>query len=517
MPEGALVPERADRPEEREKRRSLTGPHRDAGEPGGRSSRRASKRSRPDPRRRQRARRRLSYEHRVPLLAALSTAPALVTALVLTWIGDFTPQLKWTITLAVMGAWLVFWLVLRERLIRPLQTLSNMIAALQEGDYSMRARLGDPDDSMGLVAHEVNTLGNTLREQRLEVLEATALLRRVMAEIDVAVFAFDADDRLVLANRAGAELFGRSVESLSGRRAESFGLGDLLRGETARVVDMAFPGGASRWEVRVSQFRQEGKPHRLLVLSDLSRVLREEERLAWQRLVRVLSHEINNSLAPIRSIAQSLLAATTGNRAGRLSEAEPAPATGAAPSEGWRDDLRQGLEVISTRSEALARFMSSYARLARLPPPKLASLDVGEWVRRVAGLETRLPVEVRPGPEVTIEADGDQLDQLLINLVDNAVDAATETGGGVRVGWQADRRTVEVWVEDDGPGIGDGSNLFVPFYTTKPDGSGIGLVLSREIAEAHRGTLSLRNRAGGRGTEARLSLPRRSRTAVASP
>ena len=444
------------------------------------------------------------------MLALLSALPALVVATVLLWTGDFSARLQWTITLAVVGGWFGFWLALRERLIRPLQIVSNMLAALQEGDYSMRARLGDPQDSLGLVAHEVNALGQTLRDQRLEVLEATALLRRVMAEIDVAVFAFDGEDRVVLANRAAERLLRRSEESLTGRRADSIGLGGLLRSEGPRVVDLAFPGASSRWEVRVSHFRQEGRPHRLLVLADLSRALREEERTAWQRLVRVLGHEINNSLAPIQSIAQSLRA-TLKRQSKTPAATGPQSVHGAdvggVQSDGWRDDLAEGLDVIAGRSEALARFMSSYARLARLPPPDLAPLDVGDWVGRVVSLETRIPVTVSEGPPVKVLADGDQLEQLLINLIDNAVDAAQETGGSVGVGWSADSGQVEVRVEDDGPGIADTSNLFVPFFTTKPDGSGIGLVLSRQIAEAHKGTLTLANRSEGRGCLARFRLP----------
>ncbi|MCG8468907.1 MAG: ATP-binding protein [Gemmatimonadetes bacterium] len=449
------------------------------------------------------ARRRISYEWRVPLLSLLSALPAIVVALTLVWIGDFSTRLKWTLSLATAGGWLGFWIASRERLIRPLQTMSNMVAALQEGDYTMRARLGRPDDSLGLVAHEVNQLGETLREQRLEVLEATALLRRVMAEIDVAVFAFDSDDKLVLANRAGERLLDRSEDSMMGRRADSLHLAELLAGPPRTVTDMVFPSGASRWEMRVSQFRQEGKPHRLLVVSDLSRVLREEERTAWQRLVRVLGHEINNSLAPIQSIAQSL-SASARRQFARTAAAERET----APEDGeLAEDFVQGLNVISSRSEALSRFLSSYARLARLPPPSLGELDVGEWVERVVGLETRIPIEIARGPDLKVAADGDQLDQLLINLVDNAVDAVEATDGGVRVGWKTSRRQVNVWVEDDGPGLADTSNLFVPFYTTKETGSGIGLVLCREIAEAHRGSLTLRNRTDATGCIASLTLP----------
>ena len=172
--------------------------------------------------------------------------------------------------------------------------------------------------------------------------------------------------------------------------------------------------------------------------------------------------------------------------------------------------MRRGLGVIGSRSESLSRFMDGYARLARLPPPRFTEVEVGTLVRRVAGLETRLSVAVLPGPEAIMKADADQLEQLLINLVRNGVDAALETGGGVRVGW---RRTngapaaLEVFVEDDGPGIPNTSNLFVPFFTTKQDGSGIGLVLSRQIAEAHGGTLILQNREPEAGCRARLRLP----------
>lgn len=443
-------------------------------------------------------RRRLSFDRAIPLLAAATALPGLAVALVLLWTADLSSQLRWTLTGALVVATAVGLVALRERLVRPLQTLANMLAALREEDYSMRARASSPEDSLGLLALEVNTLGDLLREQRLEMLEAAALLRRVMEEIDVAVLAFDDEDRVRLMNRAASELLGRSAGEVVGQGAGDLGLEGLLAGDTPRVVELAFPGRASRWEVRRTTFRQDGVPHRLVVLSDLSRVLREEERKAWQRLVRVLSHEINNSLAPIRSIAESLrslLERDGGEEMGRER----------------REELAHGLDVISGRSEALGRFMSSYARLARLPEPELERLDVDAWIRRVVGLETRVDVEIEPGRSVELLADGDQLEQLLINLLDNAVDAADATGGGVRVEWSVEPREVEIRVLDDGPGIPDTENLFVPFFSTKPEGSGIGLALSRQIAEAHGGTLVLENRSDAAGCVARLRLPRRRR------
>ena len=151
--------------------------------------------------------------------------------------------------------------------------------------------------------------------------------------------------------------------------------------------------------------------------------------------------------------------------------------------------------------------MEAYSRLARLPSPTLQPITLSALVKRVVSLETRVNIEFSGGPEITIHADGDQLEQLLINVLRNAADAALETGGGVMVGWRRAFGHVEVWVEDDGPGLSNTSNLFVPFFTTKPAGSGIGLVLSRQIAEAHGGTLTLENRLSGRGCQARLRLP----------
>jgi len=256
-------------------------------------------------------------------------------------------------------------------------------------------------------------------------------------------------------------------------------------------MQMVFPGGVGRWDVRRSTFREGGAQHQLLVLTDLSQTLREEERIAWQRLLRVLGHELNNSLAPIKSVAGSLA---------NLLTRDPEPPD-------WREDMQRGLAVISSRADSLARFVESYSKLARLPPPKLEPLKIGALVSRVASLETRLPVNIVAGPDVTVRGDDVQLEQLLINLIRNAVDASMETKGSVDVGWQQNNGQVEVWISDNGPGLASTANLFVPFFTTKAEGSGIGLVLSRQIAEAHGGNLTLENRTESHGCEARLRLP----------
>jgi len=425
------------------------------------------------------------------LLTLLAGAPAVGAAAYLLWHPMHNAWLQWALLVLIAAAWIGAGFAAHARVVRPLRTLSGLLAALRQGDFSIQARGARAGDPLGEVILELNGLVELLRQQRLGALEATALLRTVMEEIDLAVFAFDDTQCLRLANRAGERFLSQPVERLIGHTATELGLAECLEGEPARTLQAAFAGGLGRWNMRRSSFRQGGRPHQLLVLADLSQTLREEERLAWQRLLRVLGHELNNSLAPIKSISDSLAS---------LLDKDPLP-------DDWREDARQGMRVLSLRAEALSRFMESYSRLARLPQPRMGPVNVGAAIRRVAGLETRLPVMVVPGPDLTVQADPDQLDQLLINLVRNACDAALETKGGVKIRWAKIGSQWEVCVEDEGPGLSNTTNLFVPFFTTKPGGSGIGLVISRQIAEAHGGSLLIEDRKDRSGCIARLRLP----------
>ncbi|HXQ81681.1 MAG TPA: ATP-binding protein [Opitutaceae bacterium] len=437
--------------------------------------------------------RKLTHDQAIFAYCLLGGLPAVAFALAWVWGADRAPEVRGTVTLAVIGCWLGFAAAARYRVVRPLQTMSNLLLALREGDFSFRARGARQRDPLGDVLAEINGLGDILQTQRRGALEATALLSAVMKEIDVAIFAFDADGILRLVNPAGQAILGQPPERLLGRNARAVGLAECLEGEPNRVLNPAvLPRAYGRWGMRRTSFREDGRPHQLVVLGDLSRPLREEQLKAWQRLVRVLGHELNNSLAPIKSIAATL---------GAAMERAPRPPD-------WEQDMRGGLGVISSRAESLERFLQGYTRLAKLPPPQAAPCDLPALLRRAAALETRMEVEVRPGPAVELMADGAQIEHAVINLVKNAVEASLDQkAASVRISWRVAAGAVEVWVEDNGAGIAETANLFVPFFTTKPEGSGIGLVLCQQIAENHGGSLELYNRDDRTGCVAIMRLP----------
>jgi len=456
---------------------------------------------------RPRKRARLLYEHRISLYSFFVALPGLLVATILVWMQPWTVGSRLALTGAELFAWWLLALALQEQTTRPLQTLANVIGSLREEDYSFRARNATADDALGELSLEVNALADMLSSEKVRTIEATALLQRVVDEIDAPLFAFDPSLQLRLVNPAGEHLLRQNKARMMGRKASELGLQECLTAVNETVVEFNVGEAQARWLLRRSSFRQDGVPHTLVVLSDVSRALREEERRAWQRLIRVLGHELSNSLAPIKSIAGSL------NSRVQATDIDV----------DVRNDLQRGLEIIETRSASLQRFLEAYRKLAQMPKPNLKDVALGPLVSRVAALETRLKVCLREGPEVTFQADPDQLEQMLINLIRNAADAVLENTssasksreqkasgceGGVLVRWDADPDQVVLAVEDDGPGLLNPANVFTPFYTTKPNGSGVGLVLCRQIAEAHGGTIEINNRHDAQGCVVRVVLPK---------
>jgi nitrogen fixation/metabolism regulation signal transduction histidine kinase len=435
-------------------------------------------------------RRRRSAIRRAWLYCLLLSLPAPIFAVVLLYqrpIG-FAPAL-------LLAGCLLLYLVLVaaafiEGMIRPLQTLSNVVSSLREGDYSFRARGAGSQDALGELAAEVNALADLLQKQRVRSLEATALLARILEVMHAPLFAFDRNDLLQLVNNAGVKLLGLPHARCFGRTASELGLEDLLAAPDQSIH--SFGSKPTRWLIRKAAFRQDGVPHTMLLLADVSLPLQEEEQIAWKRLIRVLGHELSNSLAPIKSIAGSLLA--------RVDRMEGDDAT--------LHDFRRGLGVVESRADSLHRFVQSYRLLAQLPPPQLKPVRIGPLLERVVLLEQRLPVQLEPGPPVVLDADPDQLEQMFINLLANAVDASLANGAQpVRASWRLTDSDLLVTIEDRGLGIGNIENLFVPFYTTKPAGSGVGLPLAQQIARAHGGEIRLLNRDDGEGARATVRLP----------
>jgi nitrogen fixation/metabolism regulation signal transduction histidine kinase len=430
------------------------------------------------------------FERRVLGGGLLVAAPALLALLALVLHPTADVAVRWIAFAAAsaLTAMLARWQY--RRVVFPLYTLAGLLEALREGDYSLRGVQGGV---LGDVIYDINALAERLQKERLEFEESAHLLGKTLAALDSGVFVFDEALRLRLLNPAGQRLLDAERHRLFGLSAAELGLAGLLEGPADQVAMHAFPGRSGRFQVRHAPLRSGGRGGRLLMINDVGRVLREEERAAWQRLLRVLGHEVNNSLAPIQSMAGTLAT---------LAAREPLPAD-------WREDFRGGLEVIGNRAAALARFLTGYGKLARLPPPQRAAVDLQGVVEKVARLPLAHPagrrIALEEGEPLVVSADADQVEQALINLVRNAVEAAT---GEVRVRWRREGERALVEIEDDGPGPPPSDNLFVPFFTTKPGGSGIGLALARQIAEAHDGGVALSVRGDGEpGALACLWLP----------
>jgi nitrogen fixation/metabolism regulation signal transduction histidine kinase len=439
---------------------------------------------------------RISVVRRAWIYCALLVLPALALAAV------FVYQRSLTIgpALLLAGGLLFYLLIvaaaLIEGLVRPLQTLSNVVSSLREGDYSFRARGAGSHDAFGELAGEVNALADLLQRQRVRSLEATALLARILEVMHAPLFAFDREDLLQLVNNAGVRLLGLPHARCFGHTARELALEELLAAPDQTIH--SFNGQPTRWLLRKAVFRQDGAPHTLLLLADVSLPLQEEEQAAWKRLIRVLGHELSNSLAPIKSIAGSLLL--------RVEQMEG--------EEAALRDFRRGLGVIESRADSLHRFVQSYRQLAQLPPPQLRPVPLAPLMERVVLLQRglladqRLTLQLDPGPPLQLQADPDQLEQMLINLLANAADAALANGSApIRTTWRADDSTLQILIEDRGLGIANADNLFVPFYTTKPSGSGVGLALAQQIARAHGGEITLLNRDDGPGARATIRLP----------
>ncbi len=437
----------------------------------------------------------MKFEHKNLLFILLSGVFSFIIAGILLWCSGIAPVNKICITTVMLLFWAVPAYCIQSRINYSLRTMSNLLGSLREGDYSFRLKGASHNDSMGELVWEVNALTEMLQENRLTAEESSSLLRKVLAEIDIVLLGFDEKGYISLINESGEKLFDLKQSNYAKYNAQQLGLSQCLTGPARQVLDLTLPSGSGRWEIRRATYREKGLPHQLLVLTNLTRVLHDQERTAWKQLVQILRHEINNSLTPIQSVAQSLQSCLNDGIEDKDNLA----------------DLKDGLDIISTRAGILARFIDSYSKMTHLPVPKYESINISEWINHAASLEQRVKVKVISGPESEVAADRSQLDQLLINIIANAVEASKDSpsadGDIVQVSWQVSDTELTVWVDDSGQGINTEKDPFIPFYTTKTEGSGIGLSLGRQIAEAHDGSLELIPSPLMSGCRAELKLP----------
>jgi len=438
------------------------------------------------------------FGRRMLLSVLAASFPAVTLCLILLWTNPYSLDHKLEGTVFVLITWLSLSVSAREKFVYSIRVLANVVGSLKESDFSVRAVQAVEGDALGDLAIEINELARALEEERLGALDAASLVRKVMAEAGAVILAFTPERKVHFLNRAAATLLGGDAEKIRGRTADELEIADLLEGPPSATITRSFGGMERRLLVRRTSFRQQGIQHRLVVLSEASEALRAEERLAWKRLIRVLGHEINNSLAPIKSIAHTLT---------RISKTASLPPN-------IHDNIMHGLEVIGGRADSLNRFLQNYARLAELPAPSKRICKLTPVIRNVASLESRVVVTVQGGPPVTVNMDPDQMENALINLTKNAAEAVlanTSTkptyGPAVAISWEMVGADLTILVRDQGLGLPQTENLFVPFYTTKQTGFGIGLILSRQIIENHGGQLAMRNRTDTKGCEVTIRIP----------
>lgn len=373
----------------------------------------------------------------------------------------------------------------------PFHTLANMVSSLHQGDYSRRIKGYSSSDALGVLHEEINRLADILQGNRFAAEEAVRRFQVLIDQLDFAILGVDDHQSLSMLNEYAAKLLQQTRNNLLGKNVGGLGLDDLWGISNGRTLWLRFPERSSRFLVHVNRFREEGRSHNLFMLSDVDNPLREEERNAWKRLIRVLGHELNNSLTPIISLSQSLRS--------RVERVEM--------DKERKSSTLLALDTISQRAQGLNRFVEDYARLAKLPDPVRQEVDLESSLARVVQLVDDGSIVLHPGIACRVMVDGDQVGQMWVNLIRNAIEANQETGPHqVEVSWVRDGLDAVVRIDDCGPGVGNGENIFVPFYSTKHGGSGIGLVISRQIAEANGGALELINREEG-GCRAVVRLP----------
>lgn len=410
------------------------------------------------------------------VLVLLSAVPSFIMIGTLTWLGDYDTLESITIAVLVVVPWLVMVVMHYQLSIRPWRAVVNILLSFKERDYSIRSPAAPLDDVVCIVLSELNAIADSLSLSRSDVIDTQHLLSRILAEVDVAVFLFNQDNEIVLANRYASSLFSVNPESLQGKTLESLGLEFAKYSAPTSLHEHAFPTRKSRWLVKHSSYRQQGQPHQFILLADIGKNLRQEELEAWQKLIRILSHEINNTLTPLKTSV-----AVMRRTLPRVVQAQED-----------QEDMIESLDIIDNRIDSLNRLVNDYGQMARLPKPNRQMASITDLCRHVIRSFEQQGVVLMKGDDIRMNIDPAQIEQVVVNLIKNAVEANHDVSR-VEVHLSKDENQTRLCIDDFGHGIENMDNVFVPYFTTKPQGSGIGLIISRQIIEAHGGSIRLLN------------------------
>lgn len=410
------------------------------------------------------------------LVSLLAIVLHLVEATTLVWI---------TLLLFILPPYLIIAWKVKTSLSTPLNSLSASLEAIRHEDYTLRTKPKFTDGAIKSISDEVSLIADDLKARKLNYDRQAVLVFNLIEQLATPIAVFDPNGRLHHGNDALSVWCGVPWRQAKQRRAEQFGLRFNASGDQ-QPWEIADQYRAQHWQLRYSEFSLSGERYQLVVLTNVEQLIKSTEKDAWQKMTRVLSHEINNSMAPIKSLAASLL--------------ELLPETQDNPK------VKSALEAIVNRSDSLMRFVERYASLKQVYDLDIKSFSFDALMEKVSALFAR-DIHYRSNG-IQIESDPIMLEQVLINLIKNAAEASPKDST-IEVSVKKVNALITISIKDSGTGIANTDNIFVPFYTTKSDGKGIGLALCRNIVEQLHGRLTLKNRADRLGAEAVICLPLR--------
>jgi len=441
---------------------------------------------------------RLQHKDDQSFLALIICVPCLLVSAISLIVAGVSGYLV-AFVIIVLSLLIIFVVMIsKQRAEQQIRTLSNIIESMIDGDYSLRGRLQHNQAFQELLIL-VNDLAETLSQHKIEAKESRLLLEKIMQQMDAMVLAVNEQGFIVMANDSAQKLLiGKDHDSknLQEIRLIELMLGKTISQASAGIIEFDHKQLSGEHFLFKECFLSEGKQHHLYLITSAERLLIEKERKAWQSILRVLSHEMNNSLTPISSISQAMK---------QKLQNENKPLN--------RSSLSDGVNIIQERADSLSSFIASYGQLSHLPQPNKSQFELNNLLIQLGKLfddcQLQWPTQstVRTNP-IIITADKSQLEQVIINILKNAREAMAQCPKKViEVSYLQDKKYLHLVISDQGMGIANKENLFVPFYSTKPQGSGIGLTLCRQILFNHGGLIKLTNRKDTTGAQAIISLP----------